>query len=315
MGEVVGAGLLAHVPTIMLPPEDAPGAQRGQGDLASSRRCTGCATEVFEQLDYDTVVVLDSHWATTVEFVVTAHGPRAPACSRPRSCRAACAASRTTAAATPSSPRRCAPSASHGTWITPIDDPYLPLYYAIDQPVEVPRRGPRQAVDLDVASARPARPTTSCASAARSATRSPQTDRKVMLIASGALSHTFWPLRELRDHEASDPSHIFTPEARDADHERLAWFKEGDHDRVLDTMPEFCASSPRRMFAHYLMMAGALGESDCSRTGRQYGDYENSIGTGQVHVWFDRPAAGLTGRRHARGPATSARPSPTDADR
>ena len=29
--------------------------------------------DVFEVLDYDTVVVLDSHWATTVEFVVTAH--------------------------------------------------------------------------------------------------------------------------------------------------------------------------------------------------------------------------------------------------
>ena len=34
-------------------------------------------TEVFETLDYDTVVVLDSHWATTVEFVVTAQERRA----------------------------------------------------------------------------------------------------------------------------------------------------------------------------------------------------------------------------------------------
>ena len=33
--------------------------------------------DVFEQLDYDTVVVLDSHWATTVEFVVTAQDRRA----------------------------------------------------------------------------------------------------------------------------------------------------------------------------------------------------------------------------------------------
>ena len=37
-----------------------------------------------------------------------------------------------------------------------------------------------------------------------------RTDRKVVLLASGALSHTFWPLRELRAHEASDPAHIRT---------------------------------------------------------------------------------------------------------
>ncbi|MYR55380.1 catechol 1,2-dioxygenase, partial [Streptomyces sp. SID625] len=29
--------------------------------------------------------------------------------------------------------------------------------------------------------------------------------------------------------------------------------------------------------------------------GRQYGEYENSVGTGQVHLWFDRPEDGWTG--------------------
>jgi aromatic ring-opening dioxygenase catalytic subunit (LigB family) len=118
--------------------------------------------------------------------------------------------------------------------------------------------------------------------------------RRVLLIASGALSHTFWPLRELRDHEASDPVHIFTPEARAADEERIAWFKEGRHDRVLDTMDAFWKFKPEAKFFHYLMMAGALGERACAARARQYGAYENSIGTGQVHLWFDRPADGWT---------------------
>jgi 3,4-dihydroxyphenylacetate 2,3-dioxygenase len=26
--------------------------------------------------------------------------------------------------------------------------------------------------------------------------------------------------------------------------------------------------------------------------GRPFSDYENSVGTGQMHIWFDRPAAG-----------------------
>ena len=38
-----------------------------------------------------------------------------------------------------------------------------------------------------------------------------EVDRKVVLISSGALSHTFWPLRKLRKHEAADVDHLFTP--------------------------------------------------------------------------------------------------------
>jgi hypothetical protein len=58
-------------------------------------------------------------------------------------------------------------------------------------------------------------------------------------------------------------------------------------------MPEFMPYRPEAMFAHYLMMAGVLGERDNTAPARQYGDYENSIGTGQVHLWFDRPDAGF----------------------
>jgi hypothetical protein len=115
----------------------------------------------------------------------------------------------------------------------------------------------------------------------------------VLLIASGAMSHTFWPLRQLRDHEAAGVEHIFTKEAAAADHERLEWFARGEHARVLETMPEFYRYKPEARFGHYLMMIGALGEGDCTATGRQYGEYENSIGTGQVHLWFDRPEGGF----------------------
>ena len=120
-----------------------------------------------------------------------------------------------------------------------------------------------------------------------------ESDRKVVLLASGALSHTFWPLRQLRKHEAAQVDHIFTPEAAAADAERMQWFEAGDHARVLDTMPEFYRFRPEARFGHYLMMIGAIGEGDCTATGRRYGEYENSIGTGQVHYWFDRPEGGF----------------------
>ena len=76
MGEVVGAGLLSHVPTIMLPADERRELNDGRGDQPGRRACSGCGAEVFDALEYDTVVVLDSHWATTVEFVVSAQAQR-----------------------------------------------------------------------------------------------------------------------------------------------------------------------------------------------------------------------------------------------
>ena len=57
-------------------------------------------------------------------------------------------------------------------------------------------------------------------------------------------------------------------------------------------MPEFLKVKPEARFSHYLMMIGALGEEKVIAPGRLFGKYENSIGTGQVHVWFDRPESG-----------------------
>ena len=75
MGEVVGAGLLAHVPTIVLPEETRRELNHGEDSTLVSG-LHQLRREVFDTLDYDTVVVLDSHWATTVEFVVTAQDRR-----------------------------------------------------------------------------------------------------------------------------------------------------------------------------------------------------------------------------------------------
>ncbi len=75
MGEVVGAGLIAHVPTIVLPETIRRELNHGQDSTLVSG-LQQLRREVFDTLDYDTVVVLDSHWATTVEFVVTAQQRR-----------------------------------------------------------------------------------------------------------------------------------------------------------------------------------------------------------------------------------------------
>jgi 3,4-dihydroxyphenylacetate 2,3-dioxygenase len=75
-------------------------------------------------------------------------------------------------------------------------------------------------------------------------------------------------------------------------------------------MPEFYRYRPEARFGHYLMMIGALGEDDCRATSRQYGEYENSVGTGQVHLWFDRPPGGFPRPHRTRLEPSEQPPAP-----
>jgi 3,4-dihydroxyphenylacetate 2,3-dioxygenase len=295
VGEVVGAGLLAHVPTIMLPRDVRLELNEGH-EISLVPGLRRLRAEVFEALGYDTVLVLDSHWHTTVEFVVAAHEVRAGLFTSdelPRGMQRVPYDWR----GDPDLARAIAVQADRaGTWITPIDDPCLPVHYATVNLWTYLGRGlDRQWISIsntaytgDTEDLRRAGRAIGAAIAA--------TDRKVILVASGALSHTFWPLRELRAHEASDAAHIRTARARAADTERIAWLQAGDHARVIDTMDEFLTVRPEARFAHYLMMIAALGGTAVTAPGRPFSDYENSIGTGQMHLWFDRPAAGWTAR-------------------
>ncbi len=298
MGEVVAAGLLSHVPTIMLPRETRLELNEGK-EISLVPALEQLRAEKFETLDYDTVLVLDSHWFTTVEFVVTSHGRRAGLFTAEELPRGMCRIPYEWRG-DPELAHAIADRAEpNGTWITPIDDEYLPLYYPSVNIWSYLGKGlDKQWLSMSVCQTGDTDDFLRVGRAIGEAIA--RTDRKIIIIATGSMSHTFYPLKELRGHEASDPSHLFSRKAYDMDHERLQWFFDGRHDRVLETMPEFMTVRPEGKFAHYLMMAAALGEQDFSAPGVQYGDYENSIGTSQVHVWFDRPANGwTTGRKTA----------------
>jgi 3,4-dihydroxyphenylacetate 2,3-dioxygenase len=295
MGEIVGAGLLAHVPTVVLPEQIRLELNEGK-EITLVTGLRQLRKDVFESADYDTVVVLDSHWATTVEFVVTAQPRRAGLFTSEELPRGMCRMPYDF----PGDPELAHNIASfadkHGTWITAVDDEYLPIYYSTINLWKFLGEGlpDKRWVTIGVCQTGDMEDHLRLGRALADGVAATP-GRRVLLIASGALSHTFWALRELRDHEASDPSHVFTQQAREADCERIAWFKQGRHDKVLQTMPEFWKYKPEARFYHYLMMAGALGEEACVATGRQYGEYESAIGTGQVHLWFERPAFGWTG--------------------
>ena len=293
MGEVVGAALLAHVPTIMLPESTRKELNEGK-EISLVPGLHKLRKDKFDTLDYDTVIVLDSHWATTVEFVVTAQDRRAGLFTSEELPRGMCRIPFDFPGDPDLAHAIAAEGSAAGTWITAIDDPYLPIFYATINLWDFLGRGlpDKRWMSVSVCQTGDTEDFLRAGRAIGEAIR--KSDRKVLLIASGALSHTFWPLREIRDHEASDPRHIFSPEAYAADLERLEWFAEGNHARVLETMPEFLTFKPEARFAHYLMMIGAMGEADVIAPGELYSEYENSVGTGQVHIWFERPESGWT---------------------
>ena len=303
MGEVVGAGLIAHVPTIVLP-EATRRELNGGEDSTLVSGLHQLRREVFDTLDYDTVVVLDSHWATTVEFVVTAQQRRAGLFTSEELPRGMAQRPYDFAGDPELAHLIASKGEEHSTWITAIEDDHLPIFYATTNVWEFLGDGlpDKRWISIGVCQTADMEDNLRLGRALGDAIAA--SDRKVLLIASGAMSHTFWPLRQLRDHESAGREHIFTQEAVAADFERLEWFRNGDHAQVLDTMPEFYRHRPEARFGHYLMMMGALGEGDCAATSRQYGEYENSIGTGQVHLWFDQPDGGFPRPRR----------TPTDPD-
>jgi 3,4-dihydroxyphenylacetate 2,3-dioxygenase len=291
VGEVVGAGLLSHVPTIML----SAGERRelnGGRDNTLAPGLERLRREVFETLDYDTVVVLDSHWATTVEFVVTAQAQRAGLYTSDELPRGMWRIPYDIPGDPELAHAVAAQGEKHNTWITAIEDPYLPIHYATVNLWKYLGVPGKSWVSIGVCQTADTEDNLRLGRALDDAIAG--LDRNVLLIASGALSHTFWPLREIRDHEASDPSHIFTAAARDADLDRIAWLTDGDHARVLDTLDDYLRHKPEARFGHYLMMIGALGQRECVARARRFSSYENAIGTGQIHLWFDRPEQGWT---------------------
>jgi len=289
-GLVVGAGLVAHVPTMVLP-------EAVRRELNEGREITlvpglhRLKAERLDPLAIDTIIVFDAHWATTVEFVVSAQGRRHGLYTSDELPRGMSRVPYDI----PGDPELAQLIGDEvdaaGSWMTPIDDEQLPIHYPTVNLLPF-LQGDERWISVSTAQTAETDDFLLVGTAiGRAVARS---GRRVVLLGSGAMSHTFWKLKELRAHEASDPMHIRTPEARAADLERVAWLEAGEHRKVIDTMPEFLRFHPEAMFGHYLMMVGAIGGRDCRAPGIRYSEYENAIGTGQIHLWFPRPPAGWT---------------------
>lgn len=290
MGEIVGVGLISHVPTTMLP--EATRLELNEGkEITFIPGYARLREEVLDVVKADTVVIVDSHWFTTVEHVISAHDRRTGIFTSSELPRGMAQL----AYDYPGDPELARAAAGIGAELgTPThasEDPHLPVYYATTNLVHFLRRDER-IVSVSVVQTGETDDFLTMGEAIALAVA--EVDRRVVLIASGGMSHRFWRLKELVKHEASDPVHITSPEARHADLQRIEWMKQGRHDRIIDGMEDYLRHHPEGDFGHYLMMVGAVGGKACTAPGRMFSEYESSAGTGQVHMWFDRPEDGWT---------------------
>jgi 3,4-dihydroxyphenylacetate 2,3-dioxygenase len=292
MGEIVGAGLVSHVPTIMLPEQTRLEINDGK-EISLVPGLKRLRTEVLNRLEADTIVVMDTHWEVTFEHIITSHERRQGTFTShelPRGMKQI-------PFDMPGDPELAEAVASEAaprddTWVLPCDDPYLPIFYGTVNVWSYLHAGERW-VSVGI---------NQCATTedflllGELIGRAVETlDRRVVLLASGGLSHRFLAFRELRGRESASLDNIKTPEARAADEHVLKLLELGDHAGVIDWLPEYKKHGPEGKFGHYLIMVGALGGRRCQAPGERFSQYEASVGTGQVHEWFERPADGWTG--------------------
>jgi 3,4-dihydroxyphenylacetate 2,3-dioxygenase len=291
MGEIVGAGLISHAPTIMF--DEATRRELNDGkEISLVPGLNRLKDEVLSRLRPDTIVIIDSHWFSTVEHIVSAHDRRQGIFTSSELPRGMARIPYDY----PGDPQLghaiARAGAELGQPTHASDDEYLPVYYATINLVHYLRRSER-VVSISLVQTGEMKDFMAMGEGIARAVD--ESDRRVVLLASGGMTHRFWSLSELGDHEASDPSHIITPEARAADEQRIAWMESGELHRIVDTMDEYYTHAPEGDFGHFLMMLAAIGGRDCIARGERFSDYENATGTGQVHVWFERPEGGWTG--------------------
>ncbi len=290
MGSIVGATLCTHVPRLLMP-EAERAKYMGQGGSTFFSALHQMAEEKIRPLAVDTFVVFDTHWWTTLDFLIDArarHMGRYTSDEIPEMIFDYDFAYDGDPELAHAIEEAAQKSGTHAKCVSVASLPYhyptlVPMHYLnTEKKIRV--------LPISVAYTSSIEEELAFGDAFSAAIEN--SDRRVVIIASGGLSHRFSDLSEIRLKATKDTANI--PEAsRLFDQKIIAWLKDGDHGAVINAAHEFREkAAPEGRFAHYLRMVGALGGNACQLKGQQFGDYEAAVGTGQAIIWFD------TGNHH-----------------
>lgn len=285
MGAIVAAGLLSHVPSIMLPEAERK-VRYGGRDTSFPRALQQIYGERVQPASFDTFLIFDTHWFTTRGFVVNTQehlrgvytSEELPSVIHDlaydyRGDKALGEAIVTSAI---QAGLRCEGADYQGM---SLHYPILNLMHYLN-----PERRHRILAIGVCQTASHERHMEFGAVIGRAIA---QSERRVIILAAGGLSHHFWSYDDMGKHASPDPQHISSATNRAYDEMIIDLLKHGNHAAVIDSVPEYRGKcSPEGFFAHYSMLAGTLGGRACKASAVQYGDYESAIGTGQVMLWF-----------------------------
>jgi 3,4-dihydroxyphenylacetate 2,3-dioxygenase len=200
MGEIVGAGIVSHVPTIMLPEEVRLEINEGK-EITLVPGLQRLRTEVLDRVQADTFVLMDTHWEVTFEHIITAHEKREGIFTShelPRGMRQI-------PYEMPGDPELAFAVSKEAenrddTWVLASDDPYLPIFYGTVNIWSHLKDGQENWVSVGINQCGTTEDFLLLGQLIGEAVLS--LDRKVVLLASGGLSHRFLPYRELRGRES-----------------------------------------------------------------------------------------------------------------
>jgi 3,4-dihydroxyphenylacetate 2,3-dioxygenase len=284
LGEIVAAAVCGHVPTIMLREDQR--LRMGNGHDTTLVAGLDRLREKLDERNPDTFVIIDTHWFTTTEHIV-AGAEHHSGCYTSDELPRVISDLAYDFAGAPELGRRVEEVArERKVWAINSTNPNTAQHYPTLNLLHYLHRGER-VLSAGICQTGEREDFLEFGETIGEAIR--RSDARVAILASGGMSHRFWPLKAIRKHQQYGPEHIISAEARAFDERILDLWSKGDHAAVIDLYPEYEAHSPEGLFGHYLTLVGAVGGRDCKAPGEQLSDYENSVGTGQVHVWFDLP--------------------------
>ena len=296
MAEIVAGAVVAHQPMVMLP--DTVRVELGGTGADTTLVEPGyrLLRQAFAELEVDTFVIFDTHWYTTTEHIIAGAARFTGLYTSDEMPRTICDLPYDYSGAPELARAWHEVGKERRLHTLNVTTASLPLHYAtvnlvhhLCQNQKVLSCGVVQTASMSYYLA---------IGEALAEAVNRLGEGRIALVASGGMSHEFWPLELIREHFAYDATHVISAEARAMDARILALWEEGDHSAVLELYPEYLRTChPEGRFAHYLMALGALGGPRCKLPGTRLSNYENAVGTGQVHVLFRK--AGQSARRSA----------------
>lgn len=287
MGQIVGAVFTTHVPRLMIFGEAERKAYMGRGVTTFYDAMERLYRERLAGRDFDTFLVFDTHWFTTIQYVLNA-APRLAGVYTSEEVPELLHEHEFSYDGDPDLAQEIVHAAKEDK-LRAFASSYrgMPLHYPTLVPMAYfnPARD-RRVLSVGVCQTAAVHNDLAFGRAVGEGIR--RSGRRVVLVAAGGLSHRFWEYDVVLEHTSADPAYISSAENRAFDERVMALFRRGDHAGVIAVAEEYrrrCA--PEGRFAHYLMMIGALGEGRFTSPGVQYGNYESAIGTGQAIFWFD----------------------------